>query len=372
MKQKIKNVCFESGRNFTFNKESVSKLSGELESFIQNNMYDLDFSDFLYVQEIKANNTIEGYIDDIDLIGNVIDNSSNIKDLNRRNRIINLYKGYKYILEKKNMDKENLKELYSILSKGLLDQYDIDNMGDYYRNDDVYIFYSPIVTIKPDMGVKSENIESLMNNYFEFLEDKNNLNNMTDYYIKSQIAHLYFVYIHPYFDINGRTSRTASMWYLLNNNCDPYVIFNRAIENNRSAYYRIIREAKEYGNVTGFVKYMMINTKIELEKEYVFRNIKNNTNENLTLTDYNTIMNILSMRGLKTLKDFTSIYNRKNEKKKPVAVYDEMLLPLLEKNIIIKKRETNNFFSVLDKNFVFEFNKKYLDLDKSKIKRIKL
>ena len=48
--------------------------------------------------------------------------------------------------------------------------------------------------------------------------------------------HFYFVYIHPYFDVNGRTSRTLAMWYLLNEEAYPYIIFNRAINNNASNY----------------------------------------------------------------------------------------------------------------------------------------
>mgnify|MGYP003296361204 FL=1 len=75
--------------------------------------------------------------------------------------------------------------------------------------------------------------------------------------------HFYFVYIHPYFDINGRTSRTVAMWYLLNNSIYPYIIFNRGI-NFDSTYDKTIRECKDRYEITKFLKYMLINVKKEL------------------------------------------------------------------------------------------------------------
>ena len=59
----------------------------------------------------------------------------------------------------------------------------------------------------------------------EFFDSDNNgetFGNATDYFIKSQIMHFYFVYIHPYFDINGRTARTTSLWHLLNEKAYPF------------------------------------------------------------------------------------------------------------------------------------------------------
>lgn len=372
MRKKVKHICFENGKNFIFDKENTSKLTYELETFINEEIKDIDFKDLVYIQEIKSNNNIEGYLDDISSIERITSNSSNVSNLDKKNRIINLYDGYKYISEKKEINKKTLKELYNILSNGLLDEYDLENMGDFYRLRDVYIYYSDNLMVEPDMGVKASSIDYLMDKYFLYLNDKSLNNTMTDTYIKSQIAHLFFVYIHPYFDINGRTSRTSSMWYLLNNDADPYIIFNRAIENNKKNYYKAIRDAKISGDVTNFIKYMMANTKKELEKEYVFRVIKENITEKLTLTDYSSIISILSMNSLRSLKDFASMYNLKNDHKKVEDIYLEMIYPLLDKNIILKERETSSYYTGKDKNFIFSLNDKYLDLDKSKIRRIKL
>lgn len=366
----MKGVC-----SFYFDSDKVEPLKKELEDFLKDEqgMNTLEFSKkVMRSQEIKTNNNIEGYLDDVLLIEDVIRNSDNIKDSDKINRIINLYKGYKYILEGSSINKENLRELYKILSKDLLCDYDIKNMGDFYRNDDVFIYFSDNVQVPPDKGVDSFLLEDLMGNYFEYLNKNNDLDTMTDYYVKSQIAHFYFVYLHPYFDINGRTARTTSMWYLLNNEAYPYIIFNRAIGNSKNVYYKEIKNAKTRHNLTNFISYLMVKVKEELEKEYVIQAIKGSTTWKLNSRDFTTILDILSMKGLKTLKDFTSFYNLKNDKKSVNYVYDEMLFSLLDKGIIKKVRDTKSMYNGDSNNFVFRFDSSKLDLDRSKIRRLKI
>ncbi len=372
MRRKIKYIKFENGRSFIIDLDKLSGIKNDLDYFAENYLSDIDFSENLSISEIKTNNNIEGFLDNMTLIEKVTHNSKEIKDRKLKNRIINLYNGYKYILEKNKINKENLKVLYDILSFNLLSDDDKNKMGEFYRLEDVNIFYSSNVTKAPDKGVSPSNIDSLMDKYFMYLDDKSDINNMTDLYIKSIIAHLFFVYIHPYYDINGRSSRTTSMWYLLNNDATPYILFNRAIFNDKVNYYNKIRYSKNTGDVTNFIKYMINNIRLEFEKEYVFRSIKENSKDSITITDYSAILNILSMKGLRTLKDFTSIYNIKNEKKSPRDIYKEMICPLLEKEIIIKEKETNSYYSKENKNFIFSLNDKYIDIDKSMVRSIKL
>ena len=94
----------------------------------------IDFSKkVMFSHEIKSNNNIEGITDDIDVIRGVIEKQKEIRDIEKRNRIINLYKGYQYILGAGDINKESLKELYSILSEGLLSKEESQDMGEYYR-----------------------------------------------------------------------------------------------------------------------------------------------------------------------------------------------------------------------------------------------
>lgn len=372
---KIPNLTTENNRAFLIDIEKLKNIKKELEYFLkdEDQIKTIDFSKtVMYSQEIMHNNNIEGYKDDVSIIEKVIEDKKTSVNNYKRNRIINLHKGYNYILNKKDINKDNLKELYTILSNGLLSDYDLSHMGEFYRNDDVFIFFSDSLEVEPDKGVNTEILTYKMDELLNYLNSNNDFDNMTDYYIKSQIAHFYFVYLHPYFDINGRSARTTSMWYLLNNEAYPYTIFNRAIRNNKSSYYSEIRYGKETRNITNFVNYLMISTKEELEKEYILNILKNCINEKLTSSEVSSILSILSMKGLKTLKDFAYIYNNKNDKKRVNEVYSDMIEPLLDKNILVKIRDTDSFYDSNKRNFIFDFNNNFLDVDPMKVKRIKL
>lgn len=373
MIKKIEGLSLEKENPLYLNYDYVEPLKEELETFIseESQMNNLNFSKkVMHSQEIKNNNNIEGYLDDVSLIEEVIKNSSSISDKDKKSRIINLYKGYKYILQKPEINKDNLSKLYKILSSDLLCSDDLKNMGEFYRNGEVFIYFSDDVTIPPDKGVSCELLDEMMESYFKFLNSDDNIDTLTDYYIKSQIAHFYFVYVHPYFDINGRTARTTSMWYLLNNEAYPYIIFNRAIGNSKNIYYKEIRKAKTSHDLTNFILYLMVNVKKELEKEYVIQAIKASSKEKLSSIEFSTILDILSMNGLKTLKDFAHFYNLKNDKKRVNDIYSEMIEPLLEKEIIIKTRDTKGMYNGSDNNFVFDLNLSKLDLNKSKVHRL--
>jgi len=354
--------------------DKLKETKEELELFLQDNKYmnSQNFSkNVLFSQEIKANNTIENYKDDVGLIYDIVNKKITIKDKEKEQRIINLYNGYKFIYENKDINKENLRKLYNILSENLLNNEDISNMGEFYRKNSVYIFFSNNLEIEPDKGIEAEKINEYMNELFNYINSNNNLSSNTDYFIKSQIMHFQLVYIHPYYDINGRTSRTTSMWYLLNNQAYPYIIFNRGISLNKNLYYKIIREVKKYHNITYFINYMLNNVKIELEKEYIMDMIKLSSSP-LTAVDYQTMYYILSMNGILSAKDFITFYNNHNDKKKYQEIYQTMLEPLLDKGIIIKLRNTNSYLNSNTPNFIFELNKSKYDNNPQKIKRLKL
>lgn len=360
------------GRTLYFSRDKLEPTIEELELFLDGNneMNNELFSKrILFSQEVKSNNGLEGYNDDLDIIYNVLYNKLSISDKTKMQRIKNLYNGYKYIFKNKTIDEDSLKGLYDILSSELLSDEDIEKMGSYYRTNPVYIYYSSNYNAEPDRGMDEKLLDFYMNELFNYINSNNNLNTLTDYFIKSQIIHFQFVNIHPYYDINGRTARTTSMWYLLNNGIHPYIIFNRAITLNKDKYYKVIKESRDYRNVTGFVDYMLEKVKVELEKEYIINMIKSST-KRLSLIEYQTLYYILSMNGLLTAKDFMTFYNKYNDKKKPTEILDTMLQPLIDKKIIIPTRETTSGIDSNNKNFVFELNDSKYDLDPQKIKRL--
>lgn len=375
MNKKIILPLKNNNRYFYINEDMLKEKEEELEEFIlkSGKMDTLSFAKkVLLFNEVQSNNSVEGYYDDIEKIKKVVNEKKIYKNSQEKDklRIINLYEGYRYILDNKDITKETLKELNSILSKGLLDDEDYKNMGEYYRKNPVYIYYSSDVTKRPDMGLDASLIEDKMDELLDFMNNYSFDDTKTMSYLKSQILHFYFVYIHPYYDVNGRTARTTSMWYLLNNNVYPYVIFNRGIQINKNEYYKIIRETKKYSDISLFLKYMMNTVLAELEKEYIMQLIANSCSKKLETLDYQTLHYLLSIKGNITVSDFANMYNRYNDKKKVLKIEEEMISPLIEKDILIKTRETNGHLSSFKNNYELAFNFKYVDYDDNLIKNI--
>ena len=366
----------KNGKPLKINYDKFNEVREELESFLEDEDY-MNNRRFakkvLFSQEIKFNNTIEGITDDLLIIEKVISDASCIKDVKKRKRIINLYNGYKYILTHKTIDEKHLKELYGILSDGLLEKCDIVKMGDLYREDIVYILKNGRLDIEPDQGLPFDLVPKYMKIYFDYVNSNMNSDStMTDYFIKSQVMHFYFVYIHPYFDVNGRSSRTMAMWYLLKNNIYPCIIFNRAITFEASNYDKAIIDTKKFCDLTFFIKYMMVNVKRELEKEMIMHQIKENTTRKLEAIDYQTLIYILSMNDDINVLNFATTYRRFNDFKSVHQIYDEMILPLIDKNVLEIVRTTNKYMFKDFPNEVLRINPIKYEKNNPKIKRLNL
>lgn len=375
MKEEIL-LTTEKNRNLTINRKYLETIKKELETFTEETEFSKNISfpkEILFTYELKSNNGIEGYYEDIASIIKIINNPNlNSNSLCKEyQRIINLYKGYEFILKEKDIDEANLKKLYTLLSNKLLNHSEelSDNIP--YRFDDVFIFFSNNILTEPDKGFDKENIKKHMDLLFEYINTNNDNLSKAELFFKSQIIHFYIVYIHPYFDINGRTSRTTSLWFLNNNKAYPYTIFNRGIIYNKPAYYRIIREVKKFKDLTPFIEFVALNTKKELEKEYVIRNIESNTSK-LTPIEKQILQYILSNNSTNTLLDVQNFYNKLNPKKKALEFEEEYLKELFNKGIILKKKETSKMLKHDKHNYIFGLNPEVTTLDKEKIKRINI
>ena len=364
-----------SGRLFTLNYPYLDDLRRELDSFVGCNEHlnsRLFSKKIMFTHELKANNTIEGINDDISVIEKTIENAKMVNDIETRNRIVNLYRGYKYILTGEDITEENFLKLYKILSKDLLDKYSIDHMGEKYRNARVYILNHGRMDDTMDEGVYYKDIEKYMNCYFDYINNGEVFGDDTGYFIKSQIMHFYMVCIHPFFDINGRTSRTVAMWYLLNNSKYPYIIFNRGITFD-SNYDDTIRDCKMRYEITKFIKYMLITTKKELEKEYVIHNLSSQVSRKWSAIDYQTLEYFVTMLGQKSVLDYAAMYNRFNDKKRNKEIFEEMLLPLINDHVLDIVRETKKDMFPGQKNLVLKLNEDMIkDINKEQITRISL
>ena len=364
-----------TGIPFRINIDILKEIEEELEIFLleEDFMNTRDFSKkVMFNQEIKANNTVEGYNDSVSFIKKVIENASEEQNIEKRNRIINLYNGYQYILKGQDITEENVLKLYKILSKDLLEEYDLSHMGEKYRKAPVYILKSGRLDDSMDEGIPYKKIEEYMDSYFEFIDTFKVDDSQTEEFIKSQIMHFYFVYIHPFFDINGRSSRTIAMWYLLNKEVYPYIIFNRGI-NFDSNYDRVIGTSKTRLDITEFLKYMLISVKKELEKEFIIHNLDSQSERQWHTIDYQALNYFLALNGEKTVLDYATTYNRLNTKKNTKTIFENMLLPMIEDETLKITRTTKkNMFENVP-NLVLELNKdKVNEINLEKVKRLKL
>ena len=363
----------ESHKRIYYNQIFLQKYIRRIDNFLEEspNMNTLEFAiEALEYKELKANNNIEGIADDIEEIERIIRNEKNIP-WNNKERIINLHRGYRYILSHDNINKESLRELYAILSKGLLDEYALNNMGQYYRNKPVYILWDGRLDMLPIKGIDEGKVESYMDKLLDFTNNYE-ANTDIDNFIKSQIMHFYFVYIHPYFDVNGRTSRTLAMWHLLNEKAYPYIIFNRAISFNKRKYTYKLNDVRRRGDITLFLRYMLKEVLKEFEKEKIISTIKENSDEEITRSEAEIIEYLLTLKGELTLLDLARKYNAYNIYKNPSEIATSYIYPLIEKGILINNGPTKHRLTKDMPNIKLAISRDLLDIDQDKIKSINI
>lgn len=352
---------YENGKRFYYDKIRIHRLMKEIEDFIEEEPFldDFNFSRKMILSlEIKTNNSIEGLNDDINSIEEAI-KSNNYQESNKR--ILNLYYAYRYILLNRQINKETIKKLYGILSKDLLDDYAQSNMGEYYRNRDVYILSSRPnqMLLSYEKGIDPEKIEEAMNDLLQYmnqLEEKTPI----ETFIHSQIIHFYFVYIHPYYDVNGRTARTLSLWYLLRKKAYPFVIFNRGISLSKGEYKHNVKKSYR-GNITPFLEYVLKTLKKELEKEKIIYNIRTNFGESLSKSEYEILEYVLTVKTHK-IQDIIKLYLKNNSQQDREKVLLERIYPLIEKGILIINEEEQTL----------KINKNFITIDNRKVKKLRI
>lgn len=173
------------------------------------------------------------------------------KPQNKNDRIIkNMANAIEFVLKKPDFNKENLYKLYNILSEQSLDYDHKLKDGDYYRYDDVYV--------DDYKGCPVNQLEECMNSLFAFVNSNLKVEGFLKFYLP-HIVHYYILYIHPYFDFNGRTARMVSLWvYLLTNNY-PYPPFiSDAINQTKDQYYASLIESRDsHNDLTYFFLYIL-------------------------------------------------------------------------------------------------------------------
>jgi Fic family protein len=163
------------------------------------------------------------------------------KTLKEHFEAINHKKGiqflYDFVRKKKELDEKIISEIHKIILENI---NDID--AGHYRNTNVMI--TGAVHIPPS-AIK---IPRLMTEFMEwYYEHKSKLSIVE----LAGWVHYRMVYIHPFADGNGRTSRLLMNLILLQNGYPPAVILNI----DRKKYYQVLKEAdrEHYNNYFNFI-----------------------------------------------------------------------------------------------------------------------
>lgn len=300
----------------TFNSKCIYFCFGnDLQSAIDT-YFDLSVGDFSHADDFSQRleksriySEIEGSVN----IENVPTTTKRLKELleegapaqNKNDTIIkNMKAGIDFVRQLPAFNRENLFHLYSLLSKDCLDQDDLLKPGDCYRYDGVEIDSYP--------GCPYHEIASCMDSLFTFVnqilsEPQNNRSLLT---LLPHICHYYLLYIHPYFDFNGRTARMVSYWvYLLSGLQDFPPVISEAINQTKHQYYRAIENSRDaHNDITYFLLYLL-----RVANDYVitYQNLEalekeaKNKGYILTETELNYMKKILiSYGGAFTYVDF--------------------------------------------------------------------
>ena len=81
---------------------------------------------------------------------------------------------------------------------------------------------------------------------------------------------------------------------------------------------------------------------------------------------------LLTTNSNLTAKDLATTYNSYNDHRRINMIIDERIMPLVEKNIFVRKNDTKGFIDGVRHNFNIGINKDLLDIKKEKIKYLKI
>jgi Fic family protein len=175
----------------------------------------------------------------------------NIPPDNKSERmILNNYRALVYAIE--NMDgyfsHEYIYNIWRILIEGTVED---DDVTEIYGDDGVYVKRNnEMVYEEPDWRLGY----GMLDNLVEYANRPTGINPI----INAFILHYYFVYIHPFFDGNGRTARVLMNIYLLKNGYEfsKYFSISKVLPERREKYYSTIKDCEDGdSDITYFIDF---------------------------------------------------------------------------------------------------------------------
>ncbi len=254
------------------------------------------------------------------------------------------------IEEKPEFNKENLFKLYNILSKDALPDDKKLRDGEYYRHGKVFVGGFE--------GADFSLINECMDSLFEFANNQDLINELNC--LLPFICHYYILYVHPYFDYNGRTARMVSFWlnYIHDIIEAPYFM-SEAINETKRDYYEALANTRLTNNdLTYFLGYIL---ETSIKYSFVYKNLENlkdmlmKTGDTLSPSEWVYLKKILihSQDGYFNYKKFLEYTRTKMSKQGALKILNNLVdYEILE---CIKNKRNESMFRVNQKLITYKY-----------------
>jgi len=251
----------EKGRNFWYvNTKPLQAKLHQIDSRGKDSLYsyikpeienELVFDSIL--EEAWASNIIEGAFTTHKRAKELVRRNLTPKDKNEL-MMKNNHQAMTFIIENRESDFsiDFILNLHHIITQDTLE--DPEYAGK-FRDDDVFIRDKANTVIFKPMA--AEKIEESLRNLVLWVNTQSN-EDFIHPIVKASIIHFFLVYVHPFFDGNGRTARALFYFYLLKNRYDffKYFSISALIAKQKEKYYKAIKEVEDYDNdLTYFLLY---------------------------------------------------------------------------------------------------------------------
>lgn len=236
------------------------------------------------MEEALYSSVIEGAFSTMKRLKELVDEKKLPRDINDQ-MVLNNYRAMQFIFQEKHKDLsvQFILDLHKIVTEKTL--FEDEAYAGRFRDDWVYVKDKAGRTIYTPPA--ADQISLAMEKLVAWVNDKSEANFIHPI-IKASFVHFYLVYVHPFFDGNGRTARALFYYYLIKNGYEffKYFSISAVVQKTKAQYYKAIKDVEDYGaDLTYFLFYMArsIQESIELvtariaqhyHREFIFDKLK--------------------------------------------------------------------------------------------------